>query len=257
MFRLYVGHRLNLPYYQYLLDCQEVVDENIGFRNDIARLRTGEPIQYLLGITEFYGLSFQSDSRALIPRPETEELVDLIVKENEHVDLVLDIGTGSGIIAVSLAQKWAQADVLALDVSKDALSLAVENAQLNGVNVQFFCDDILHPMLSYPFFDVIVSNPPYIPAKEISFLAKNVVDFEPRNALFVPDERPLVFYEAIMDFAIAHLNPNGRLYFETYELFHSEIVEMLNKRGFSKIKSRNDFAGKPRFISAVLMKTGC
>ncbi|MDD4395511.1 MAG: peptide chain release factor N(5)-glutamine methyltransferase [Bacteroidales bacterium] len=251
IFRLYVSEKMKIPYYEYCLDIHLIVSEDIDYKKDIERLKQGEPIQYIIGKTFFCGLELKTDSRALIPRSETEELVDIILRENEEIHSVLDIGTGTGAIAVTLARHWNKTEVFAIDISSPALALAAENAALNDVNVHFLRSDILKNDIILPSFDIIVSNPPYVPERDKNDLAINVVDFEPHNAIFVPDDAPLLFYKAIAEFGATHLNNGGKLYFETYESYHAEIVSLLKNYGFVQIKSRNDFAGKTRFISAL------
>lgn len=217
----------------------------------IARLVNEEPLQHVLGSVEFFGLEFKTDHRALIPRPETEELMDWIAQKhyNEAVK-VLDIGTGTGCIPVSLARHLKNATVSGVDLSQEALDLAHENAVFNKVEVTFQQMDILSEDLQEKY-DIIVSNPPYIPEADKKQMAANVLNFEPEQALFVPDSQPLLFYERIASLAMAHLNPGGILYFEIHENFGSAVVGLLKTKGFAGIELRQDLQGKDRMTKAV------
>lgn len=222
----------------------------------VARLRIHEPIQYILGETEFYGLPFYSVPGVLIPRPETEELVEWIIQENKLLaPTILDIGTGTGCIAISLRKSIEQTTVLACDISSLCIETTRRNAELNSVQVSVFEYDILTgaPEVSFPELDVIVSNPPYIRETEKFLMEKNVLDFEPELALFVPAEKPLLFYERIADFALLHLKNRGQLYFEINEAFGNECREMLRQKGFSGIELKKDINGKDRMIRGKLL----
>ncbi len=217
----------------------------------VARLKRHEPIQYIFGDTEFCGLRFCVDSRALIPRPETEMLVDLVAKSvSSENPRILDIGTGSGCIAIALAKCLTTAHVSAFDISDSALSLAQENAQLNNVSVDFQQVDILKDVQFETRFDAIVSNPPYVADSERETMSANVLDYEPALALFVPDENPLIFYCRIADFAMLHLAENGQLFFEINHRFADETAELLRKKGFRDVSLYRDSFEKHRFISA-------
>ncbi|MDP4274906.1 MAG: peptide chain release factor N(5)-glutamine methyltransferase [Bacteroidota bacterium] len=221
----------------------------------ISRLQKNEPVQYILGETEFYGLRFKVNSHVLIPRPETEELVKWISDEVHPggKTRILDIGTGSGCIAVALAKNIAGAEVDAIDVSEPALKVAAGNAALNKVNINFYYCDILknQPFPSSSLFEVIVSNPPYVRESEKKLMLPNVLDYEPSLALFVPDEDPLRFYRAIAAFAWEHLVENGHLYFEINEALFDEISLLLKNLNFSGIKIRKDINEKCRMISCT------
>lgn len=217
----------------------------------VDRLKRYEPIQYILGATEFDGLRFRVDARALIPRPETAELVSLVAESVASDALVLDIGTGSGCIAVSLAKRLPQAKITAYDVSLEALTLAAENARNQNVTIDFRQMDILHEVpADAPMFDAIVSNPPYVTDSERASMDANVRDYEPALALFVPDDDPLLFYRAIADFAWTHLSIGGRLFFEINHRFGAEIVMMLRDKGFANCAVQHDAFGKERFVVA-------
>jgi len=221
----------------------------------LERLRKHEPVQYILGETYFYNLKLKVRPGVLIPRQETEELIDWIVKENsKNTKLqVLDIGTGSGCIAISLAANLPNAEVTAFDISELALEIASNNAELNQVKVGFEKFDILAQSheSNERKFDIIVSNPPYILEKEKILMQKNVLDFEPELALFVDDRNPLIFYQAIVDYSIKHLKTQGKLYFEINEAFGNQVDELLVKSGFGKVELRKDINGKDRMISGV------
>ena len=194
----------------------------------VERLKRYEPIQYILGAAEFDGMRLVVDARALIPRPETAELVLLLAETLSPDASVLDIGTGSGCIAVALARRLPQAQVSAYDVSPDALALAAENARNQGVKIDFRQVDILHDApADAPVFDAIVSNPPYVTDSERASMEANVLDYEPALALFVPDDDPLLFYRAIADFAWTHLSIGGRLFFEINHRFGAATAALL------------------------------
>ncbi len=234
-------------------------DEIIGYvesdkiKSIVARLKQHEPIQYILGDTYFFGLQLKVTSAVLIPRPETEELVDLILHETvDEPGTVLDIGTGSGCIALALKSRLKNASISGVDISENALEIARENGILNGLDVQFFQADILNwQKYDWPVFDVIVSNPPYVTESEKKLIHKNVLDFEPSNALFVEDTDPLLFYRTIAQFALEKLNPKGRIYFEINEKFGTETQNMLAGFGFTNIKIVTDIHGKNRFVKAI------
>ena len=214
---------------------------------------TGEPVQYVLGEADFGGKTFLVEPGVLIPRPETYELCEWVLEERGIN--ILDIGTGSGCIAITLALGIPEAKVTAWDISDKALKIAAENAKRANVNVSFEQVDILAPL---PFtlhpspltYDIIVSNPPYILNKERARMERNVLDYEPELALFVPDDDPLLFYHAIARYAIRVLKPDGRLFFEINPLCINDLQQMLNNEGFSHTEVRNDQFDKQRFIKA-------
>ena len=218
----------------------------------LSRLKRGEPHQYVMGKTSFYGMEFRVTADVLIPRPETEELVEWILSENTSENpVMLDMGTGSGCIAVALAKNIPSANVRAWDISENALQIAAENAEKNEVTVHFSRQDILQPLTPGMTYDIVVSNPPYVMESEAEDMERNVLDFEPHEALFVPDVNPLLFYERIADAALTILNDGGRLYFEINRSKGPEIVEMLQDRGFVEIELRKDISGNNRMIRAV------
>ena len=220
----------------------------------LNRLQTGEPLQYILGHTEFYGLPFKVDQSVLIPRPETEELVEWILTSVNGSELaagnILDIGTGSGCIAISLKANLPGAQISAIDISTKALEIAKQNADLNNVKVNFIEADILNTKseIVNPKFDIIVSNPPYVTQHDKTQMHTNVTDFEPHTALFVPENDPLIFYDAISDYASNNLTTNGLLFFEINENLGEETVELLKFKGFNNIKLRKDMSGRDRMI---------
>lgn len=217
----------------------------------IARMRRHEPLQYIIGWARFHGHKFKVTPTVLIPRPETEQLVDIIVNENPASDLrVLDMGTGSGCIAISLARALKFASVDALDVSRDALAVARENAAALKVKVRFFESDMLLPQPAATY-DVIVSNPPYICWSERESMERNVKDYEPGQALFVPDNDPLMFYKAIAPYAQQSLEKGGRLYLEINQRFGNEVKRLLEDHGFEDVRIIQDSFGKVRFAAAV------
>ena len=217
----------------------------------IARLQKHEPIQYILGYSDFCGLRFNVTPATLIPRPETSELVEWIVSEATGNESILDIGTGSGCIAISIANKLPQSKVSAWDISPDALAVAKENSKANGCNVAFKQADILAYKPAGEQFDIIVSNPPYIKEVEKELMHSNVLDWEPHTALFVPDNDPLLFYRTIAQKATTMLRPGGKLYFEINRAHGKETVEMLAALGYANIELRKDFADNDRMIRAV------
>ncbi len=218
-------------------------------------LKQQKPIQYIIGSTEFYGLEFNVNEHVLIPRPETEELVDWIVSEfiaKKKSLRILDIGTGSGCIAISLAKNFSNAKIYALDISIEALEVAKGNAELNAVDVEFLELDILKTESIRDLeFDVIVSNPPYVREKEKEKMKPNVLDNEPHLALFVKDENPLLFYNAITQFAYQNFKDNGVLFFEINEFLGSNMIDLLKKNHFKSIELRQDIFKKHRMIKGV------
>lgn len=228
----------------------EVVAEKIA--DATARLLRHEPIQQIVGVAHFHGLRFSVNRSALIPRPETEQLVDMIVDENQASDLrVLDIGTGSGCIAISLARAMRFAQVSAFDISPDALEVAKRNAKEQRCRIDFSLTDILTAKPT-GCYDIIVSNPPYICQSESLEMCDNVLKYEPHTALFVPDDDPLRFYRAITRFATATLSRGGKIYFEINPLYCAGTMQLLADAGFSNVAATRDFYGKERFVSATL-----
>jgi release factor glutamine methyltransferase len=218
------------------------------------RLLNEEPIQYIIGKTEFYGFPFFVDQNTLIPRPETEELVEYILNEidkNKPLQ-ILDIGTGTGCISISLAKHLPNAIVSAIDISKEALIVSRKNAELNDVTINFIEQDILKTEKLSQKYDVIVSNPPYVRELEKVEIKNNVLENEPHLALFVDNENPLLFYKKIADLAKNHLTKNGILFFEINQYLGKETLEMLQEKGFQKSELQKDLFGNDRIIKAQL-----
>jgi len=229
-----------------------VSETNIArFEKVLLRLKTQEPIQYILGTTEFYGLTFKVNEHTLIPRPETEELVDWVLSnlhDQDRVLDILDIGTGSGCIAISLAKNIPTARVSGIDISEKTLEVAQENAVKNQVLVSFCKKDILETTALKNKYDVMVSNPPYVRQLEKKAMNANVLDYEPGLALFVPNEDPLLFYRKIAQLALVSLQTRGWLYFEINEYLSKEMDVLLKDIGFANIEIKKDFREVPRMI---------
>lgn len=231
---------------------EEISSEMIPkFLDAIKRLKTMEPVQYILGTTEFYGLNFEVTPDTLIPRPETEELVDWIIREQTGHEDILDIGTGSGCIAVSLARHSKNSVVDAMDISASAIEVARRNAAINKAEVNFIVADVLNINTLSRQYDIIVSNPPYVRISEKESMSENVLRFEPETALYVPDDDPLKFYRQIAGLARGHLKKDGHLFFEINEYLSKEMVSMLRDHGFAAIELRQDFRGRNRFIKCT------
>ena len=227
----------------------------------LEKLTTGMPLQYVLGETEFYGLRFKVNPAVLIPRPETEELVDWILKDIKSLNLVgsseefsiLDIGTGSGCIPIALKKNIHGARIWGIDISSKAVQTAIDNSVLNKVEVDFFEEDVFQLSDNDIFkteFSLIVSNPPYVTRSETDLMHNNVVGFEPHTALFVENNDPLLFYRTIADFAKQRLKTNGRLYLEINERFGTETMALLKENGFKGIEVRKDLRGSERMVKA-------
>jgi len=226
----------------------------------LAQLKKEVPIQYLLGKTNFYGLDFEVNENVLIPRPETEELVEWIINENSKTDRakkikILDIGTGSGCIAISLAKNIPNAQVFAMDVSKKAIETAKRNAVNNKTDVTFILQDVLNAEELKCNFDIIVSNPPYVRNLEKEEIRKNVLDYEPHLALFVEDNDALIFYRKIAGLAQNNLLENGQLYFEINQYLGCEMKDLLEKMNFKSIELRKDIYDNDRMIFGKVSKT--
>lgn len=236
------------------MDTELSIDNSQEIEKALKQLKNNKPIQYIIGETEFYGLPFKVNKNVLIPRPETEELVEWILKhkkDNETLN-ILDIGTGSGCIAVSIAKHLKNASVYALDISEKALEVAKGNAQQNAVDVTFIHADILktHTIQDLKF-DIIVSNPPYVREKEQRLMKPNVLENEPHLALFVKDDNALQFYKAITEFSVNNLVENGELLFEINEFLGNEMIRLLQKHNFSNIELKQDIFRKDRMIKGV------
>lgn len=230
-------------------------EKEIVFSEAIQRLEQHEPIQYIIGETVFFSIPFLVNKHTLIPRPETEELVAWILEDAKNKDRILkviDVGTGSGCIAISLAKELIDAEVSAIDISEGALEVAKRNANTNTVHVNFAVQDILKVEKLSENYDVIVSNPPYVRELEKKMMQENVLAFEPETALFVDDKDPLVFYRKIAELALSHLKDEGYLYFEINEYLGLEMTELLRQIGFTNCLIKKDSYGKERMIRATL-----
>lgn len=237
-------HQLYMPEHQ-------ISNEQVKKILDICRqLKTGKPIQYIVGETIFYDCTIRVSGATLIPRPETEELVDLIIKENKgYTGNITDIGTGTGCIAIALAVNIPTAKITGLDISEDALAIARENALMNNAQITLIQGDII--AIETGFNDksgIIVSNPPYVRNSEKMYMNKNVLDFEPHIALFVEDSDPLKYYRAILEFAEKKLSKGGKVYFEINEAMGNEMILLLESFGYSAIEVVKDINGKDRII---------
>ncbi|MCF7568174.1 peptide chain release factor N(5)-glutamine methyltransferase [Sabulilitoribacter arenilitoris] len=242
------------------------INDDTLILNALTALVKEKPIQYILGETEFYGLPFKVNNHVLIPRPETEELVDWIINSvtSSAVEKslnILDIGTGSGCIAISLAKNLPNAKAYALDVSKDALMVAEENAELNNVEIDFIETDILRVKNQIPKtktfknleFDIIVSNPPYVREQEKTKMKANVLNNEPHLALFVKDKNPLLFYESISEYAADKLKDKGLLFFEINEYLGNDMIQLLKRKHFKNIELKKDIYKKDRMIKGEII----
>ena len=224
----------------------------------VKELLKNKPIQYIIGVTDFCGLQFHVDENVLIPRPETEEIVQKIAHSAETMCTssvhILDIGTGSGCIAISLAKLIKNSDVTAIDISEKALEVAKKNAEVNDVNVNFVHADILNPEegLSNQKFDIIVSNPPYVCESEKKDMRANVLDYEPATALFVSDDDPLLFYRKILEFSQKNLRKDGEIWFEINEKLGLETKKLCIDENFINVEIISDYRGKDRIVKVVL-----
>lgn len=254
IFFLASEHLLNYSKIDILLKWHEPISAETAEKFDLllGKLKKWEPIQYIIGSTEFYGLPFQVDSRVLIPRPETEELVQWIIRDGLGTSAaILDLGTGSGCIAVSLAVNIPNGHVSACDISAEALDVARINAQLNHAEVDFFSFDMLNSHVALPGkYKVMVSNPPYVREQEKALMRPNILDYEPGIALFVPDKDALVYYRSIALIARKYLLDGGALYLEINENFPHEIVKLLKNTGFYGVEIKRDLSGKARMVKA-------
>jgi len=250
--RLIIEHVCKLDYTQQIL--MQGMDLSEAQRKEITqiveRLKAFEPLQYIMGETDFCGLRLKLTPGVLIPRPETEELVQWVSETGLPANsYVLDIGTGSGCIALALKKLFPSANVHAADVSEAALEVAKENALINNLDLDFIHADIVKwETLKWHSYDLVVSNPPYVRESEKKLMQPNVLQYEPETALFVSDDDPLIFYLHISDFAYKHLHPGGWLFFEINEQMGNKIALLLEKKGFNAIESRKDLFGKDRML---------
>jgi release factor glutamine methyltransferase len=256
----FIAKRLNWEPSDFLIRQKDTVSESdlLYFRNAVKRVIAGEPVQYVLGTIFFYNLEIDTDKRALIPRPETEELVDWMIKDFTSLKegSLIDIGTGSGCIALAMKKALPLWSVTAADISNEALSLVAQNALKNQLEIALIEDSALNfnEALYADKYTVIVSNPPYIPKKDSDQMAQHVLDFEPAMALFVSDNDSLIFYQKIAEFALKKLALNGTLYVELNENLAKETEALLNKIGFNKTEVRQDLQGRNRMLKAWMQQ---
>ena len=248
MFRELASKHCNLPIQKlYFLEDITCSDEQKQLLlSDLNRLQSGEPFQYVLGYTEFCGLKLNVDENVLIPRQETSELIEWIAQNEQNVGKILDIGTGSGCIALALKKQYPNAEVWAVDKSAGALKVARKNADETGLFVNLRELDMLTDLGKLPTdFDIVVSNPPYIMPSEMVDMPEDVLNFEPHTALFVPENDPLIYYRAVAEFAFIS---GAAVYFEINPLLSTQTCEMVSKIGFKEVKIREDISKKARFI---------
>ena len=248
--RMVVQHHLDIDLSQLVVRYDEECCIE-GLEQIISDLQQGRPVQYILGEAEFCELRLGVGEGVLIPRPETEELVYNVVQHAKPNSRILDVGTGSGAIAIALAYNLPEAEVVAVDISPRALAIAKRNAERVGVNVNFVEADALGDLTSLGEFDIIVSNPPYIPQSDISEMRANVVDYEPHNALFVPDDDALCFYRSIAENASKMLSDEGSLWFEIYEAYGAEVCAEIGRCGFTRCEVLKDANDKDRVVWAT------
>ncbi len=229
--------------------------ELLKFFYAIKDLQNYRPIQYVAGKTWFYGVEIKVQEGVLIPRPETEELVDWVVRDCGKINRILDLGTGSGCIALAVKNSLKHLHVSGCDVSREALVMARKNGEYLNLDVNFSEFDVLNWQL-YPQkdkFDIIVSNPPYIPHFDREIMHENVLNYEPEIALFVPNANPLIFYKSIAEFSLLNLNKKGKLYLEIHESYGQEVVQLIQELGYINVELRKDIQGKDRMIKALLV----
>ena len=260
LFDIYNSEELNIIFYRVMQDLTnksklELMTSGYKLGNVkekffyeyVNRLSNYEPIQYILGNTMFNNLEFDLDNSVLIPRPETEELVDLIIKHECKKEKILDIGSGSGCIAIALAKYILRSNVTALEMCSNAVKIINKNASKHNVEIDIICEN-LFTFQSKSTFDLIVSNPPYIVYSQKYKISKNVLNYEPHQALFVNDNDPLIFYKAILNFSKNNLNVNGNIFFEINDIFHHEMIQLVSKYQNFSYKLIKDFHGKKRFM---------
>jgi release factor glutamine methyltransferase len=254
LMRILLDDLFGIDWNQQLMNPDLRIDEHQHYQlsEAVKRLLAGEPVQYVTGIARFNDLLLKVSPAVLIPRPETEELVQKISTSlpKEKTIRIWDIGTGSGCIAIALAKQFPHAEVIAFDVSGEALQIAKENAESNGAKVTFVHDNVLNPTSDYfnQPVDLVVSNPPYVCDSERASMEANVLDWEPEKALFVPDDDPLRFYRQILALAKTQLTPDGQVWFEINERMGEEMLSLCRQIGFSNAEVLEDFAGKSRFV---------
>lgn len=253
-FYILAEHYLGFTKTDVLLGINKNLSESelLKFHYAIKELTKNKPIQYITGEQYFYEYLFKVNEHTLIPRPETEELVALIIKENTNSSpQILDIGTGSGAIAISLDLQLRNSSVTAFDVSEEAINVSTFNSNKLGAEVNFILQNILAPDYQGTSFDVIVSNPPYVLKKEMREMQANVLDYEPHLALFVEDDDPLIFYKSIVEFSQIHLKSGGKLYVEINEKYGNQTVQLLQENKFILVELIQDLNGKDRIIKGI------
>lgn len=229
--------------------------EIIKYGNAVKKLKAETPIQYVVEKANFFGLDFLVNKSVLIPRPETEELIEWIIESTDTSikSTILDIGTGSGCIAICLGKEISKSQITAVDISKEAIETARKNAKIHQIDIDFQIADALKPeTLPSGKFNIIVSNPPYVRESEKKQMQKNVLDYEPHSALFVEDQDALIFYKKIAEYAFQHLAINGKLFFEINEAFAEECKDLMTQIGFSEIEVRRDIRGKERMLKCCV-----
>ena len=248
-----IGHYCNFSRMNYILNSNFNISkvQERKLINSIDLLMNDMPIQYVIGETNFMDLVFKLNNNVLIPRPETEELVNWIINDKHVNKNILDIGTGSGCIAISLSKNLNNCNVLGWDINEDVIKIANQNAIINNVKPLFEISDITKPKFLNEKFDVLVSNPPYITNNEKKLISNNVKSHEPHSALFVEDDDPLFFYKKILEFAIFNLKSNGFLYLEINENFSEEVLKLLKDNGFYDIQLKKDFRLKNRMVKGI------
>lgn len=249
--------RLNISSAEYMLSDDVLLSESdlLFFRSAVKRLQTNEPFQHIIGEVEFYGVELKSDKRALVPRPETEELVDWVLDSlSEEKANVIDLCAGSGCISFALKNARPKFNVQGVEFSREAIELIHENIDYTGINIDVIDGDVLsedfYGSLQPGTYDCWVSNPPYIPNKDKKVMHENVLDFEPHMALFVEDNDPLLFYREIAINALKYLKPGGYLFYEIHEDFGAEMIDLMNSLGFVNIELRKDMQGRERMMRA-------
>lgn len=255
-FKIILNDILNLSKIDFALNPNSKINSDLSDKIEIIikELQEEKPIQHAIGFTEFMDLKFIVNKNVLIPRPETEELIQWVIEDCIHFDQfkILDIGTGSGCIPICLTKNLSKAETTTIDVSMEAIEIAKQNANNNNTTIQFLHQDILTTQKLPQQYDIIISNPPYVRNLEKIKIQKNVLDYEPHLALFVSDNNPLVFYRKIAELAKKHLTSNGILYFEINQYLGKETVLMLTNIGFTNIELKKDMFGNDRMIKAIL-----
>lgn len=258
LFALFEGI-MNYNQTDIVLKAQTVIPkvEYLKFLEAVEQLKNKTPVQYILGYTDFHNVRIKVDNRVLIPRPETEELVDWIINQHREQSMrILDVGTGSGCISIALKKHLTNSQLIAVDISEDCIKLAMENADLNKVNINFRTQDVLAKGKSDLFapsesLDLIVSNPPYIEYKDREQMDENILNYEPELALFVKDGNPTVFYEAICELGKVILKRGGYLYYEVNEKYCDEVMCIMSDAGYTRVESKEDIHGKPRMVRGL------